>query len=116
MNGVPIGLIIAINALIGWAIGKAKQREGAGILYGLLLGPLGWIVLMLFPSAGQKCPHCGGMAKKGAMVCCHCGRDLVKRKEPALICPMCSRAIPRKALHVGMNTCPFCGEGFEVEQ
>ena len=115
MNESPLALIIVFNVVIGWAIGRSKQREGAGAFYGLILGPLGWVIMILLPNAGQKCPHCGGMAKKGAMVCCHCGRDLVKRREPALICPMCSRAISKKALHVGMNTCPFCGEVFEVE-
>lgn len=117
MDGVPIGVIIAINVLVGWLIGKSKQREGAGILYGLLLGPLGWIVMILFPSAGMKCPHCGGIAKKGCSVCCHCGRDLFPhpKREPKVACPICSKVILRSSLHRGENTCPFCGETFEVE-
>ncbi len=114
MSEVPIGIIVIINALVGWAIGQSKQRAGAGFLYGLLLGPIGWIVMILFPNAGQKCPHCGGMAKKGASVCCHCGRDIIARRIPKIICPICARAIVRATLHKGTNTCPFCGETFEV--
>ena len=117
MQGAPIVLIICLNVVIGWAIGKSKQREGAGALYGLLLGPLGWIIMLLFPSAGTKCPHCGGIAKKGASVCCHCGRDLIVRSQPRtpkVVCPICSKAIPRISLRRGVNECPFCGESFEV--
>lgn len=38
-------------ALVGGAIGSAKGRVGAGILFGALLGPIGWIVIAVGPTA-----------------------------------------------------------------
>lgn len=35
------------SAIIGWLIGKSKNRGGAGFLLGALLGPIGWIVVFL---------------------------------------------------------------------
>ena len=72
-------------ALFGALIGvSAAQRRGfsvaAGIIGGLLLGPLA--VLMYFVSgvtrgdATRKCPQCAESIKAEAKVCKHCGRDV----------------------------------------
>ena len=117
MLAMQICAAAAINILIGWLIGKAKQRECEGILCGLFLGPIGWIVMICLPADGVKCPYCGGLAKKGCSVCCHCGRDI--RPQPGrnkkVSCPICQKVIMRSSLHRGQNVCPFCGETFEVE-
>jgi len=73
-------------ALIGLA---AAQKKGfspvAGVLGGLLLGPLS--VLMFFVSGvtrndrNRKCPHCAEFVKAEATVCKHCHHEL----PPALI-------------------------------
>ena len=46
--------IIFISAGIGYALGAGKGNGTLGFLLSLLLGPLGWVVvLMLKPGAGQ---------------------------------------------------------------
>lgn len=73
-------------ALFGALIGvAAAQRRGfsiaAGILGGLLLGPLAF--LMFFISGvsasdrNKKCPHCAEFVKAEAVVCKHCGGPLI---------------------------------------
>jgi len=46
------GLIIA--SLIGAAIGQSKGRTGAGLVLGFLLGPIGWILIILGPNPKKK--------------------------------------------------------------
>jgi hypothetical protein len=38
-----------VNAFIGAALGSTIDRIGMGILLGLILGPVGWIILFLMP-------------------------------------------------------------------
>ncbi len=70
-------------ALFGALIGvSAAQRRGfsvaAGIIGGLLLGPL---AVLIFVSGyarrcDPKCPQCAEWIKAEAKVCKHCGRDV----------------------------------------
>lgn len=39
-----------ICGLIGYAIGNARGRPGAGFFWGAFLGPLGWLVLLVGPN------------------------------------------------------------------
>jgi hypothetical protein len=71
------------GALIGFAASQARgYSAAAGLLGGLLLGPLA--VLMFAVStvtrAGRnvKCPHCAEWVKPEAKVCKHCQRDIVE--------------------------------------
>jgi hypothetical protein len=79
--GIPVAL-----ALVGLAIGQTRGWPGLGLVLGLFLGPLGWLIAFLLPdarptrpshleantpavprlsgdvapgSAGESCPHCG---------------------------------------------------------
>jgi len=72
-------------ALLGALIGvAASQKKGfsmaGGIIGGLLLGPLAF--LLFFVSGitkgdqQKKCPHCAEFIKEEAAVCKHCGRDV----------------------------------------
>ena len=78
-------MLILAFALLGALIGvSAAQRRGfsitAGVLGGLLLGPLAF--LMYFVSGvtradiNKKCPHCAEFVKADARVCKHCHRDI----------------------------------------
>jgi len=75
LDAYVIGWIV-INALIGGAIGQTKNRLGAGILFGILLGPIGWLLVAAGPNLGKKCPDCGGVIEKGYRKCKHCGSEL----------------------------------------
>ena len=47
-------IIALVFGLIGTAIGQARGRAGAGFLYGFLLGPLGWLILILGPNPKKQ--------------------------------------------------------------
>lgn len=71
------------GALIGVAAAQKRGfSQAAGILGGLLLGPLSF--LMFFVSGvspsdrSRKCPNCAEFIKADAMVCKHCGREMYK--------------------------------------
>ena len=74
--GVPVMLM----GLIGLCLGRYKSRPGAGFLLGLLLGPLGWLLILLFESGARKCPKCFGAVHSQASRCRHCGGELLALK------------------------------------
>lgn len=45
-----------LGALIGAAIGQRKGRAGAGFFFGVILGPIGWIIIAVGPDLRQKVP------------------------------------------------------------
>lgn len=72
-------------ALFGALIGvAAAQRKGfsvaGGIIGGLLLGPLAFLLFLVTGVAthneNRKCPHCAEFVKSDAKICKHCHRDL----------------------------------------
>ena len=38
-----------IGGLVGYFIGKSKNRVGLGVILGALLGCLGWIIMLIVP-------------------------------------------------------------------
>lgn len=65
-------------AVVGALIGLPKGRWLAGLAWGAVLGPIGWIVIALSKSAFVECPECGHRNAPSAKVCRHCGVDLRK--------------------------------------
>jgi hypothetical protein len=61
---------------VGAAIGQSKGKTSYGLLLGLLLGPLGWLLVAASPSGHPKCPACKGDVVTGATKCKNCGSDL----------------------------------------
>ena len=78
---------LIIGVLLGIA---AAQKRGfsvlAGALGGLLLGPLAVLLFLVSGVARsdrtRKCPYCAELVKAEAIVCKHCGRDLVVETAP----------------------------------
>jgi hypothetical protein len=64
----PIAIGMLISGGIGAAIGKAKGRPGLGLVLGMFLGLIGWIIIAVVPSVkkaaqgqgGPFCSTCGG--------------------------------------------------------
>ena len=67
--------LTVVCGLVGMAIGWAKGRVLAGLVWGLALGPIGWIVVALWRSKLPECPECGQANRARARVCRHCGVD-----------------------------------------
>jgi hypothetical protein len=73
-------------ALFGALIGvAAAQRKGfsmaGGIIGGLLLGPLAFLLFLVSGITGsdanqKKCPHCAEWVKGDALICKHCKSPL----------------------------------------
>jgi hypothetical protein len=58
-------------------IGLNRNRVGLSILLGLLLGPLGLIVMLFLPKAYDRiCPECRCGIPDEATRCGHCGAQL----------------------------------------
>ena len=50
------GIYVFLAAGIGLFIGGLKNRPIAGMIWGALLGPIGWLLVYFGPTAGQKKP------------------------------------------------------------
>jgi hypothetical protein len=104
VDGASVGVFVVIwlvSGVIGFAIGNSKGRGGAGLVLGLLLGFIGWIIVAVMrpsleveakrmqqvaaiaqpPSGGVAaglvpCPSCAELIQPAAKVCRFCGRDV----------------------------------------
>jgi RNA polymerase subunit RPABC4/transcription elongation factor Spt4 len=96
-------------ALFGALLGvAASQKRGfslaGGILGGLLLGPLAFLLFFVSGitkgDTSKTCPHCAEFIKPEAKVCKHCGRDVL----PPAVTPRPPRVSPPSG-----DTCSKCG-------
>ena len=77
MSEIVILLLWAcIGGGVGYVIGEPKGRPVGGFILGILIGPIGWLLVGLGPSYGPKCPMCKGQVPKDALKCMHCGSVL----------------------------------------
>ena len=85
MNAFPTGQVVIWSAILVWTlfwslggslIGASRGRRGFGFVMGLLLGFIGWIIILIMPRTGPKCPDCLSVVPAGAIRCRYCGVEL----------------------------------------
>jgi ribosomal protein L40E len=96
-----------IGGVIGGFIGTARNNPGSGFVWGALLGPVGWI-LVLFLDERPICPECQSPIPGAARRCRHCGYELNKSHSPA-------SQQGTKSIEPGKKKCPFCAEQIQKE-
>ena len=57
-------------------IGARKGAGFSGFVIGILLGPIGVIIILLSKGNQKKCPFCVELVNEKAVVCPHCQRDI----------------------------------------
>lgn len=121
-DGSLLLLWIIVGAAVGGVIGASRNNVGSGVVWGALLGPVGWI-LVLFMDDRAMCPECQGRLADGARRCQHCGIEVRVRSEdgqkPIAVpvgesdkkkCPFCAELIQRKAIK-----CRYCGSDLPAQ-
>jgi len=68
--------ITVVCAAVGALIGLARGRWLAGLGWGAVLGPIGWLVMLLSRSGFVECPACSRGNPPAARACRHCGVNL----------------------------------------
>lgn len=71
---------LIIGSLVGALCGKYKGRVAEGIAAGMVLGPLGWLLMLLAKDMRARCPECGGLVVQGVRRCQHC-RDCCRERS-----------------------------------
>ena len=51
---MEIIIALIICSLIGLAIGQTRGRSGAGLFFGFLLGPIGWLLVLVGPNPKKE--------------------------------------------------------------
>lgn len=70
----------AVSGVIGYFVGSTKGRGGDGAIWGVLLGPIGWLVVLCGEDRRKSCPYCGGIIPQGPVKRCkNCGKNLMQR-------------------------------------
>ncbi len=79
MDAVALMIWFAFGA-VGAAIGQGMSgRPVAGLVWGALLGPIGWVIVFLAGDKRRKCRYCKSPLAKGAVKCPRCQTDF---REP----------------------------------
>jgi hypothetical protein len=135
-NPIAIVLYFFVFGLIGVAIGQRKGRGFAGFIFGILLGPIGWVVVLLGPDLKseqestrlRKCPYCAELVQPDAKLCKHCGKNIEevvvseeekferwkKNRDSGIQTPASRSPAPEKAFEDLSIPCPQCGHSLKV--
>lgn len=104
--GYFMGCLIGwfVNIVIGYYIGNIRRRPGLGVVLAMLLGPLGWLIVAVLPTA--ESPEEPAHAVR---------RPNQRYKDGFVPCPLCGQGINKSTLQQGINTCPWCGGEFRAQ-
>lgn len=115
---VGFPLLIFLVALlflggIGGLIGRARGRGTSGFLWGLFLGPIGWLIVAvqkdlreekaLTEGSMKKCPQCAELVKAEAKKCRFCGHEF-ESSGSEYTCSDCGSGVSKEDM-----VCPKCG-------
>jgi hypothetical protein len=97
---------------IGGLIGASRNNVGSGIFWGVLLGPVGW-VLVLFLDNRTKCPKCQSPVPDKALCCGQCGFEF-RALKPSMFEMQTALETPTP-IETDKKKCPFCAELIQRE-
>jgi len=72
----------SLMGLVGFVIGNVKGRALFGFCLGILLGPIGWILVLCFGNAGAECQMCRKAIDPLAKICPYCRSAVVAERKP----------------------------------
>lgn len=67
---ILLGLVL--SGIIGYFLGSHKGMGAFGFLVSALLGPIGWLLVLVSKGNVRKCPYCGEGIRFEATICKHC--------------------------------------------
>ena len=73
MDWISTFFSLAGFGVAGWLLGRFKDRPLAGAIWGVLLGPIGWVIIVLGPKGRTPCPYCGASLTLRQARCGACG-------------------------------------------
>lgn len=68
-------IIFGVLGLVGYLIGNGKGIGGLGCLLGGLLGPVGWIILIVMNGNKKQCNYCKQQIHFQATICPYCKKE-----------------------------------------
>ena len=101
---------VVVGAVVGGIIGASRNNAESGVVWGGLLGPIGWLII-LFLDKRPKCPECRGVLPEGARRCQHCGHDFIATTSR----PVSGVSQAQPLQQVQEKKCPFCAETIQSE-
>ena len=103
-------LVVAILFAIASSIaGNSKGMAGSGFALGLLLGPIGLIIVLVSHGTRVQCPSCREYVMADARKCRFCGTEFTaplatQLAGPTITCPKCSTVY-----EADRTGCTHCG-------
>jgi predicted RNA-binding Zn-ribbon protein involved in translation (DUF1610 family) len=106
---------IFVGGLVGYLAGQARGRVLDGVTLGVLLGPVGWLIMLCSRDVRLRCIDCGGLVVDGARKCQHCGGVIDKQFD--IRCPKCGHTGQVRELRMNEQiVCPSCKKSFPAEK
>ena len=80
---IPYLVLVLIfgMALVTTIVGNARGRMVSAIVWALLLGPLGWLIVLLMSDLRPRCPRCLSILNGGAIGCRYCRYEVTLKPD-----------------------------------